>query len=212
MKVTQDSYSSCKSHRHAELYRLNHDSRLEIFNSIIAHHPSENPNVVYALLRAHRTFEDLGTFTLARGLRDVRRIQRAKEEQPHDTKGKSRAAEEEYDQPHQEKQRMLERENALGISSREQSVDSLTEVRIVPRDSPQQEEAPSPVSPSMDQEAPPGFPTVVSEKARGKMPERRSMSLDTDNSLDRATATAIGRNGFMPTQEWVRIKISPLCC
>jgi High-temperature-induced dauer-formation protein len=215
MKATHDSYSSCKSHRHAELYLLNHDSRLEIFNSIIAHHPSENPNVVYALLRAHRTFEDLGTFTLARGLRDVRRIQRAKEEQPHDTKGKSRAAEEEYDQPHQEKQRMLERENALGISSTEQSVDSLTEVRVVPRDSPQQEEteeAPSPVLPSMDRETPPGFPTAVSEKARGKMPERRSMSLDTDNSLDRVTATAVGRNGFVPTQEWVRIKTSSLRC
>lgn len=181
---------------------------LEIFNSVITHHPSENPNVIYALLRAHRTFEDLGTFTLASGLRDVRRIQRAKEEQSRaaDTKGKSRAVEEVYDQPHEEKQRMLDRENPLGISSREQSVDSLTEVRVIPRDAPQQEEATSPqslTSPTIEQTTLPGFPSAVSEKARGKMRERRSTSGDTDNSLDRVTATAVGRNGFVPTQEWV---------
>src|SRR5258708_37354317 len=99
MKDTQGFCSSCKSHRLSEVYRPNHYSRLEIFNSVIAYHPSDNPNLIHALVRAHRTFEDLGTFTLARGLRDVRRIQ---EEQSHvhDTKGKSRAAEEEYDQPH----------------------------------------------------------------------------------------------------------------
>jgi len=184
---------------------------LEIFNSIIAHHPSENPNVIYSLLRAHRTFEDLGTFTLASGLREVRRIQRAKEEQSRaaDAKGKSRAAEEVYDQPHEEKQRMLEREFTLGISSREQSVDNLTEVRVVPRDAPQQEETPSPpqppMSPTMEQTASPSLPSAVSEKARGKMRERQSSSSDRDNSLDRVTATAVGRNGFVPTQEWVRI-------
>ena len=201
--------SLCESHRLSGRCQLNHDFRLEIFNSIITHHPSENPNVIYALLRAHRTFEDLGTFTLASGLRDVRRIQRAKEEQSRapDTKSKSRAGEEVYDQPHEEKQKMLERENSLGISSREQSVDSLTEIRVVPRDSPQLEEIATPqllVSPTIEQATPSNFPSAVSEKARGKMPERRSLSLDTDNSLDRVTATAVGRNGFVPTQEWVR--------
>jgi hypothetical protein len=212
MKAIQGFCSSCKSHRPTKVYRLNYDSRLEIFNSVIAYHPSENPNLIYALLRAHRTFEDLGTFTLSRGLRDVRRIQVAAEEQSPDTKGKSRAAEEEYDQPHQEKQRLLERENALGISSREQSADNLTEVRVIPRDEHQQEpaehveEMPSTqpfMSPSVEQVTFSGFPNAVSEKARGKMPERRSTSLDTNNSLDRVTATTVGWNGFVPTQEWV---------
>lgn len=207
MKGTQGFCSSCKSHRLTEMYCPNHESRLEIFNSVIAYHPSDNPNLIYALLRAHRAFEDLGTFTLASGLRDVRRMQLATEEQSHvqDTKGKSRAVEE-YDQPHQEKQRLLERENA-------QSADSLTEVRVVPRDQHQQEpvehveEIPSsqpPMSPTIDQATFSGPLTAVSEKARGKMPERRSTSLDADNSVDRATATAVGWNGFVPTQEWVR--------
>jgi hypothetical protein len=189
--------------------------RLEIFNAVIAYHPSDNPNLIYALLRTHRTFEDLGTFTLARGLRDVRRIQRAKEEQSQDTKGKSRADGEEYDQAHEEKQRMLERENVLGISSNEPSADNLTEVRVIPRDEqepagqPEEEtpSSPSPMSPittTTEQAAFSAFPGAagVSEKARGKMRERRSVSLDTDNSLDRTTATAVGWNGFVPTQEW----------
>jgi len=101
---------------------------------------------------------------------------------------------------------MLERENSLGISSREQSVDSLTEIRVVPRDSPQLEESTAAqplVSPTIEQATLSNFPSAVSEKARGKMPERRSPSLDTDNSLDRVTANAVGRNGFVPTQEWV---------
>jgi hypothetical protein len=186
------------------MYCLNHESRLEIFNSVIAYHPSDNPNLIYALLRAHRTFEDLGTFTLASGLRDVRRMQLAAEEQSHaqGTKGKSRAVEE-YDQPHQEKQRLLERENA-------QSADSLTEVRVVPRDqepAEHVEETPSSqplMSPTIDQATFSGPLTGVSEKARGKMPERQSTSLDADNSVDRAAATAVGWNGFIPTQEWVR--------
>lgn len=134
-------------------------------------------------------------------------MQLAAEEQPHvqDAKGKSRAVEE-YDQPHQEKQRLLERENA-------QSADSLTEVRVIPRDQHQQEpaehveEIPTSeplMSPTIDQATFSGPVAAVSEKARGKMPERGSTSLDADNSSDRATATAVGWNGFVPTQEWVR--------
>ena len=42
----------------------------------------------------------------------------------------------------------------------------------------------------------------VSEKARGKMKERRSLSVETVSSLDRVPLN-IGRNGFVPTQEWV---------
>lgn len=43
----------------------------------------------------------------------------------------------------------------------------------------------------------------ASEKARGKMKERRSLSLETNSNLDRIAAAGVGRNGFVPTQEWV---------
>jgi hypothetical protein len=48
-----------------------------------------------------------------------------------------------------------------------------------------------------------GNASAISEKARGKMKERRSLSLDTTSSLDRIAAAGVGRNGFVPTQEWV---------
>lgn len=46
-------------------------------------------------------------------------------------------------------------------------------------------------------------PGAVSEKVRGKMKARRSMSVETTGSLERIAATGVGKNGFVPTQEWV---------
>jgi hypothetical protein len=48
-------------------------SRLETFNSILYHQLSENPNLVYAILRAHQDFQTLATFSLVSGLRDIQR-------------------------------------------------------------------------------------------------------------------------------------------
>jgi hypothetical protein len=42
----------------------------------------------------------------------------------------------------------------------------------------------------------------LSEKARGKM-RQRTESLDGGLNIERAAAAAVGRNGFVPTQEWV---------
>jgi len=45
---------------------------------------------------------------------------------------------------------------------------------------------------------------TASVKAKGKMKERRSSSsLDATGSLERIAAAGIGRNGFVPTREWV---------
>ncbi|KAJ7219056.1 high-temperature-induced dauer-formation protein-domain-containing protein [Mycena pura] len=168
---------------------------LEVFNDVILRNLSANPNVVYAILSAHKSFEDLGTFTLSRGLREIRRVQLAKEEQARkaDAKGKgSRVAEDDLE-PHEEKEKLLrnERESAAGESNDPQE-DS-------PRPSQGQASEISmdlPMSPTS--ETPP-----TSEKARGKMKARRSQSLDTNGGLDRVAAAGVGRNGFVPTQEWV---------
>lgn len=119
---------------------------------------------------------------------------------------------------------MLERENtnALGLTSRLQSADSLTEVRV---DSTQEEGTAAVsggaaadatedttfsqplMSPTATSPPSSGFPPLpaVSEKARGKMRDRgRSLSLETDASLDRVALAGVGRNGFVPSQEWVR--------
>ncbi|KAJ7470526.1 high-temperature-induced dauer-formation protein-domain-containing protein [Mycena latifolia] len=174
---------------------------LEIFNAVILHNLSANPNLIYGILSAHKTFEDLGTFTLSRGLREIRRVQLAKEEQARkaDLKGKGRREPGDDSQPHEEKAKLLRNESETALDRSEpaevqegnprQSQGHDPEISMVLPTSPTSETAP--------------VSTSTSEKARGKMRARRSQSLDTNGSLDRVAAAGVGRNGFVPTQEWV---------
>ncbi|KAJ7063078.1 high-temperature-induced dauer-formation protein-domain-containing protein [Mycena amicta] len=167
---------------------------LEIFSAVILHNLRDNPNLVYGILSAHKTFEDLGTFTLSRGLREIRRVQLAKEEQARnaEVKGKGPRRAEHDSQAHAEKVKLLRTERETASPPDTSQEDS-------PRPSQGQESEPSMVLPaSPTSETPP-----ASEKVRGKMRERRSQSLDTNSSVDRVAAAGVGRNGFVPTQEWV---------
>jgi hypothetical protein len=64
------------------------------------------------------------------------------------------------------------------------------------------------MSPSSESPPNDSISIATSEKARGKMKERRSLSLETNRSPDRVAATGVGRNGFVPTQEWVGLNAS----
>ena len=157
------------------------------------------------MLRAHKTFEDLGTFTLACGLREIRRVQLAKEEQARngDAKGKGRALEdlESGEEPSTEKARLLEREASSRRESSEHSLDPpLSSIDQPQRGTSLDDDAQRPlVSPTMGS-AP---EDALSEKARGKLRERSSMSVEMTRSLERIALAGIGRNRFVPTQEWV---------
>ncbi|KAJ7581051.1 high-temperature-induced dauer-formation protein-domain-containing protein [Mycena floridula] len=173
---------------------------LEVFNSVVAHHLTENPHLIYAILQAHKAFEDLGTFTLSRGLREIRCTQLAKEEQSRKTENKTSSPRESGDrrdhrEPHLEKARLLESEGVIAT----------TPTAEVDLESGSAEASTAPVvSPTADSIAVPdsiASAMSVSEKARGKMKERRSGSMD--DSLERIAAAGVGRNGFVPTQEWV---------
>lgn len=160
------------------------------------------------MLRAHKTFEDLGTFTLARGLREVRRVQLAKEEQVRkgDTKGKGRALRdlESGEEPSTEKARLLESE----ASSRRESSEHSLDPQLSSRDSLQRgpslddeiDEMPRPLVSPTTGSIPEG---ALSEKARGKLRQGSSMSVEMTRSLERIALAGIGRNRFVPTQEWV---------
>ncbi|PAV24382.1 hypothetical protein PNOK_0145000 [Pyrrhoderma noxium] len=182
---------------------------LEVFNGIVLNHLNENPNLIYAILRSHKAFEDLGTFTLARGLREIRRVQLAKEEQAKRQAGniKGKKVDSQEEAPEHEKARLLttESRDALGLS-----LDPDLEARL-PR-----ERQNSRRSGSITQVSSPEVPEVPitpnsgdqqqerSEKARGKMRERhRPESLELSGSLERIAAAGVGRNGFVPTQDWV---------
>lgn len=180
---------------------------MEAFNSVILHNLSDNPNLIYGILTAHKTFEDLGTFTLSRGLREIRRVQLAKEEQARQAegraKGKSAARDvDNEEEPSAEKARLLESEQ-LGETDLETLEEGTREPDVREgAHSPEDEPAAHPLN-SPTSEMPPPAGSAVSEKARGKMRARRSMSVEMTGSLERIAAQGVGKNGFVPTQEWV---------
>ncbi|KAH9842911.1 high-temperature-induced dauer-formation protein-domain-containing protein [Rhodofomes roseus] len=176
---------------------------LETFNSVLLRNLSDNPNLVYGILHAHKTFEDLGTFTLARGLREIRRIQQAKEERAkagegNADKGKGRADEPDEEQPHEEKARLLRNESNAEFPSNAGSTENTR-----PNSEDEAVTAMPLMSPTLGEQPLSGRAAEPSEKARGKMRAGMAMSLEMTGSLESLAATAVGRNGFVPTQEWV---------
>lgn len=181
--------------------------RLEAFNGVILHHLKENANLVYGLLSSHKAFEDLGTFTLARGLREINRIQQAKEEQTCKGEGNSKGKVQRNsvldENPGSEKARFLEQEGGTAFPGSDLAAAEIAKER----DSlyPHERDGDSEV---LDQSfVSPGSETPIrggiSEKALGKMRERGSSSVDMENSIETVAAASVGRNGFVPTQEWV---------
>lgn len=161
---------------------------------------ADNSSLIYGIIRAHKNFEDLGTFTLARGLRDIKRAkeERARKKDGLD-KGKQRADPGEDEEPHEEKARLLRNEN--------NSVEALrrAESGELPPQSETSSVASPPMSPtSRNASLQDGQMTPLSEKARGKMrAPARTLSIDVGAALEPLTVTSVGRSGFIPTQEWV---------
>lgn len=182
-------------------------SRLEMFTSVILHRLSENPNLIHGILAAHKTFEDLGTFTLERGLRDIRRVQLAKEEQARKAaenqeskrKGRTMSRDDPPSAAAEEKKNLLPAGNDEGEPENDEEA--------VPSSLPSA--GPTAITESIVSPTSESIPTsaniqTASIKAKGKMKERRSSSsLDPTGSLERIAAAGIGRNGFVPTREWV---------
>jgi hypothetical protein len=181
----------------------NRASRLEVFNTIIFHNLSENASLVHGILFAHKTFETLGTFTLASGLLEIQRAQISKDEQGAKSKGKLKmrsSSEDASAEPLDEKAKLAEIRSAADVDL-EIGRDILNQPLDPPHGSQQTDDV-HVTTPTVDS------PTPSSTKARGKMKERPSISLDNLGNLDRMAAAGVGINGFVPTEEWVRSLVS----
>ncbi|WVR07282.1 hypothetical protein IAU60_004323 [Kwoniella sp. DSM 27419] len=200
---------------------------LETFNSVLYFRLNENPHLVYAILRSHRDFQTLATFTLVSGLRDIQRrkaLRAAAAERNMSTKPGLQRTNSELDM-------LAEKAALLGRDPEERDgeADDATSLRSnrLPL-SPSTEETPQIVTPGAEAatadplgERPP--PPVarnqpLSEKARGKMravDSSTDLSSPTDDSdappgseipdeeLMRVAQAGVGPNGYIPTQEWV---------
>jgi hypothetical protein len=154
---------------------------LEVFNNVITHHLQDNPNLIYALLRARNVIEGLGVFTLRGAVREVRRREEAAKGS-NKGKGKLVPGTENPDLS-KEKRDLIERERGNFM--------------------PTPEELESGLAGDDD----PIAPIAMSEKARGKLREdvslSRTESIDLSAEEELAAAISLGKNGFIPTQEWV---------
>ena len=174
-----------------------------MFNAIIIHHLSDNPNVVYNIIRQHKTFEDLGTFTLARGLREIRRVQLAEEGRSRGSTGepKNKPIDAHAERSRDEKINLIRKESQHSLDS--DRPDDIEAQRQTATDDESRVGRPL-NSPSAPHASVSGQQDGPSEKVRGKMRAGRSMSDDMTGSLERLAASGVGRNGFVPTEEWVR--------
>lgn len=153
---------------------------LEALNAVLHHHPAENPALVYALLQGRATLARLGSFTLAGGLREVRAMRAAQLEQD------ARAAAGPGPGSRKGKDR------AGGEGEGESAVEE--KARLLAEEGRR----------SADLEAGQATTSAAGplEKPRGASKERGE-SADAASTMERALAADIGRNGFVPTQEWV---------
>jgi High-temperature-induced dauer-formation protein len=172
---------------------------------------NENPALVLDILTSHKVFEDLGNFTLISGLREAKRRELAKEElakrnsttSPPAPKGKALAQDSEAADPVAEKAALLQNETWNRGTSLEEAASSSPGLS----GSFDQASGPSETG-DEDEDTLGGMSSPLSEKARGKLRQKRtpsSMSIDMSSislNLDQM-ALSIGRNGFVPTQDWV---------
>ncbi|KAM6500834.1 High-temperature-induced dauer-formation domain containing protein [Amanita muscaria] len=166
---------------------------LEVFNSVIFHHPSNNSNLLCCILSSSKVFEDLGTFTLSKGLGEISRVQDpATRLESHATISGDRSGEK-------------------GFSIEEGIGSTATPTRQIDVTLPPQFEThddqegtvPRIATSSVGMDSESNLPSATSGKAKGKMKERRSSSLDVNSISERLAGAGISRNGFTPTQEWV---------
>jgi hypothetical protein len=119
-------------------------------------------------------------------------------------KGRDSAAFSESADPGAEKSRLLERESGAS-DTQVGSAENIVRYSEEGRDIELGVVTESFMSPSSESPLHGSISGASSEKARGKMKERRSLSLETNSSFDRVAAAGAGRNGFVPTQEWVSL-------
>ncbi|KAI9279691.1 high-temperature-induced dauer-formation protein-domain-containing protein [Umbelopsis sp. AD052] len=170
---------------------------LESFNNIIQYQFTDNPNVIYALIRAHSKFEKLRDFTLAGALQDITRIELAKEEkrrksqqmpgETHESTDTTRVAQAESTAPSLESSEQTADQQALSEKARGK--------RKEEDPSAASDAAPETAVPAVNE--PPAVATVVSD------PSEHLRRQSSASSIMSQTLAPGNRSRFTPTQAWV---------
>ncbi|CAG8556077.1 1200_t:CDS:10 [Paraglomus brasilianum] len=153
---------------------------LEAFNNIIQYQFSDNPNLVYAMVRNHRKFEDFSKFTLSKGLSDIKKLQIAREERRRQilpTTPKSPTS------PKRPASTSASNRNKI---SNQEDINEQTELLHSERNSDDTERKASETGDCNEGE--------MSEKARGKLPEGVSLPERGQNGERSTEREAVGKD------------------
>ncbi|KAI9789501.1 MAG: hypothetical protein M1835_001623 [Candelina submexicana] len=191
-------------------------SLLESVNAVIEHRYSENPNLIYMILRARKRFEALRSFTLESGREEIERQERMRKEQANEPPMNSSPVRadstESLRSPNSSHTRtstlsnVPEENSAFAIGDDEDS-ETEDDHRPTPsQSSPATHNSRTPsVSSSIDDTMPLQL-RGLSEKARGKMPAGQpsfSRQNSTTSLSSHAAANLSSGTGFMPTPQWI---------
>ncbi|EYE98481.1 Hid1 family protein [Aspergillus ruber CBS 135680] len=182
-------------------------SILESINSILEHQFSNNPYLVYAILKYRKRFEAVRTFTLESGQQEIeRQNERRKAKNSFDSLGSitpSQSSEDLHTSDARSSLSRIPEENGPFAIGEDDSDDERDDENTAPP-STQTSRRPS-VSSMMDESVPLQL-RGMSEKARGKMPAghptfSRQNSMTSQSSM--SGSLTISPNGFTPTAAWL---------
>jgi len=200
-------------------------SLLEAMNAIIEHQYAENPNFVYAILRSSKRFEALRNFTLESGQEEIDRQTRLKKDRGEASPKTSFESIPETPArttppsslPMQEEQTPFaigddEDSDEEAEKQKNEEEDAATAKKEISTPTPLAT-SPTPTSPPPPNAQPLSSPVEdvvphqlrgMSEKARGKMPERSNSTVSlTSQTSTSATGTCTPTGRFTPTPAWI---------
>ncbi|CAG8439428.1 1323_t:CDS:10 [Ambispora leptoticha] len=201
---------------------------LEAFNNIIQYQFSDNPHVIYAIVRTHKKFEDLAEFTLAKGLLEIKRIQAAKEERRKQARGSTKQVVESdtkslssstpssplsqdagTTKPSSRSDSINSRQHGSNATHHSDEHDEFNEKAELMHSSIHSDDSHGGGDHNHNENDNDEGSGHLSEKARGKLPEGvspadRRQSGDSSRSQNIIVPPfAVGKSGFVPTEDWV---------
>jgi len=195
-------------------------SLLEALNAILEHQFEKNSNLVYAVLKSKRRFENLREFTLEAGQQELERLAQQRKDQ-HEAASMRLARTNSVDsvrspsgtQQHSSQLQEVPEDSAFTIGDDgddEEAHETATPMTPLspgspPPNSSRQDSRAASVSSSTDETVPLQL-RGMSEKARGKMPVGAPLLSRTNSvtSIHSLTPTITQNGSFQPTPDWVR--------
>ena len=190
-------------------------SLMESINATVEHQYTDNPNLIYAILKSKKRIEALRTFTLESGQEEIERLARRRKEILSGTSTNNTASITDHSNRSPSRRsnsatltHVPEEDGTFAIGDSDESDDD--DVQPTPsQSSPSLRQSRTPSVASSADDSVPIQLRGMSEKARGKMPAgsssfaRQSSMASLNNHMTTFPVTVSRNSGFTPTAPWI---------